>query len=255
MASKKNRRRHYRVSSEIQTRVSARLVVSDQTTPLAVEILDVAVGGVGLAVREQTAAAMKIGGRVTVQFRSSESSLDMDLRAQIMHKAVTGQWVRVSVAFDDWGTARERIERRLLRLFNERRLYRVQTTPRIPVLLSAPGSREPIAATTEDASFLGLGLRVAARYAEQLPRGTQVVCRLRLPATPGPIELVGEVRSIRDVSDTSQAICGLQLALSPRTHPREAQLLVEYVMQRQQEEQSRMLRVREEAKVRALLER
>jgi hypothetical protein len=163
--SGEERRRHYRVTESTQLAVDVEVQWPDGRRAPVV-LVDASSAGVGVRCDSHSREQLSVGGRVTVHMRSERLAEDLAIGGSIVNLRFGGaRPLEVGIGFVDWSSANRDLDPHFLRLFNERRSFRVpptdaeQASLRVILRSSGPSPRST-SAVLADLSVDGAGIWV-----------------------------------------------------------------------------------------------
>lgn len=253
------KRRAYRVTPETIGHIRASAVLEDGTEAAA-ELLNAGTGGVAVRFVHLRRGDLDPGAFVTFVFRSERLYEPLTLRGQVVQVRRGHELpLEAGIAFVDWVRAAKDLDPIFLRLFNERRCFRVtpsnEDVERFRIVLRAQRGTRSVRTWLRDMSATGIGLWVPTKKVE-LPDpskksedqrlrvlfgghdapaaiGERVQLKLDMPGQRDPFLLPVTLRHIAAWPGAPRARVGLEFP-TDRDMPRDAQAaILKYVGDRQ----------------------
>ena len=200
------------------------------------DVLDLGFRRVALSLSIEQDPVFAIGERITLTLKS-ETMGSVSVQATIRDRTELEGFRRYGVAFPRPDELRDKLGAKFMRLFNQRRTYRVEPSKKTPVEVQL--SCEAVQATgrLRDLSADGVGVMVDFAAEQSLARFFEVRVAFRLPGQERPVTFEAEIRKRLTLCDDAQAVC-IGLAWNPERSPdfsRHQDRVTDYIMARQRE--------------------
>lgn len=148
------RRQHYRVQAAFAENVGIQLLLDGQVHPVRAK--DLSAGGMGVLVPIAVAEPISVGTETELTFQAPWARV-LILKADIIRKKKFDEThLELGLVFTEWEPRRESLGHRLRRIFNERRVLRINTpTFESPRTLISLGTGESERLIVEDVGVYG----------------------------------------------------------------------------------------------------
>ena len=229
------RREAYRVSVSGDDAVTAD--VTGESGRANGGVVDLSLKGATVLFPVAQAPNFAVGESVTVDLHSAKASLRLvQVRATVQTRSELEDARRFGLTFSDPAVLRSKLCARLLRLFNQRKAFRVKPSESAPVDVRVCIEELEVVARLRDISSDGVGLLMDAESEARLSRVVNVIVKLQLPPDSRTLTFRASIRN-RTRQDAEGAVhYGLRLEPSGTTDFSEQQThVVNYVMDRKRE--------------------
>jgi c-di-GMP-binding flagellar brake protein YcgR len=188
------RRQHYRVSATYAKDVVIQLIFNKGE--LQVQAKDLSAGGAGVLVPAKYQTALQPGGMVELMF-SAPWCKSVRIQGKVIRLVEQEEGnFEIGLVFTDWERRRDSLGHRLRRIFNERRVYRAETSPANPPLGSFTVASD---GSTYSLKVLEVGVYgVRLELQEEMEVDEKTTARLAMDFGRGVVTLPCNVRHIQD---------------------------------------------------------
>ncbi len=227
------RRSVYRVPAECDDAIRAE--ISGQSGKAIGDVLDLSLNGAAVRIAVTENPTFSVGEPMTVHFLSTPAG-PVEVQAKVQARSELDDSRRFGLVFEDPGALRKRLNGGLLRLFNQRKAFRVEI---------GSGSQTDVRIRTDGPEALGQLLNVSAagvavlvdpQVEAQLSQVVSVSVAFQLPGDDEALVFRAVIRNRAQMKGRDGIYYGLELdRTSSSDFIAQQQHIVDYVMRRQRE--------------------
>ena len=202
-----DRRAAYRVSLSADDAISAE--VTSKSGQAHGDVLDLSLNGAAVLFPIAQDPSFALGELVTVHLQSSKMGL-VEVKATVQKRTELDDTRRFGLAFSEPDVLRAKLSAKLLRLFNQRKAFRIEPNEAAPVDVLVCAEELEVVGLLRDISADGAGVLIAPESEARLSRVIHVTLKLRLPPEDKPLAFKASIR-IR-VAEAEHIFYGLSCA-------------------------------------------
>lgn len=201
------------------------------------EVVDLSLKGATILFPVAQGPNFTVGESVTLDLHSVKASLRLvQVRATVQARSELEDARRFGLSFSDPAVLRSELSARLLRLFNQRKAFRVEPSDSVPVDVRVCVEELEIVARLQDISSAGVGLLMDAESEARLSRVENVILKLQLPPDGRILTFRASIRNRTRQEAEGAVHYGLRLESSGTPRFSEQQTdVVNYVMDRKRD--------------------